>query len=64
MLFIIFYLFIYLFNSSKGEEINSKNDQIIKLNAVVNTLSSGSFTFAYYVDSFNEYAKNNNLNIG
>ncbi|ORX96083.1 hypothetical protein LY90DRAFT_520239 [Neocallimastix californiae] len=50
-------------SSSTEQEINSKNDQIIELNAAVYTLSSGSGTFNYYVDSFNEYSKNNNLNI-
>jgi len=63
MIFIIICLFIYLVSSSTEQEINSKNDQIIELNAAVYTLSSGSGTFNYYVDSFNEYSKNNNLNI-
>jgi len=45
---------------NKGENIFLDN---VELNALVITLESGSATFDYYVASFNEYAKQNNLNI-
>jgi len=53
-------LFTFLFNSSIGDDVLSDN---IELNAIVITLESGSATFDYYVAAFNEYAKQNNLNV-
>jgi len=52
---ILLLLFIYLFSSSIGQNV--------ELNALVVTFESGSSTFDYYVDTFNKYSKENNLNV-
>ncbi|OUM57162.1 hypothetical protein PIROE2DRAFT_17922, partial [Piromyces sp. E2] len=62
---IFFLLLIFIINSSIESSINSneKNNQNIKLNLIGYSLDSGSASFTYYVNSFNEYSKENNLNI-
>jgi len=62
---VLFLLLIYLISSSFELEIKStiENEQIVELNALVYSLDSGTATFNYYIDSFNEYSKKNNLNI-
>jgi len=63
---ILFSLLIYFIGYSvelRKKDDTSTSKEPIELNALVISVDSGSSTFNYYVDTFNEYSIANDLNV-